>query len=130
MKKWAFTEVGLRVLKSSRYLLKTRSWHITLKVEKMRERQQTSTTPISIPNADLTSTLFMFGIVAGPLFMGAGFLQALARLGSDLTRHPISLLFNGDLGWLQVANFLSSGFLIVAGAIGMRQPLKSGSGRF
>ena len=30
--------------------------------------------------------------------------QAATRAGFDLTRHPLSALSNGDLGWLQITN--------------------------
>src|SRR5207237_3774866 len=39
---------------------------------------------------------------------------------------PPSVLSNGDRGWIQVANFLVSGLLVVAGAVGMRQVLRPG----
>src|SRR5438128_1850429 len=56
-------------------------------------------------------TLLACGAVAGPLFVIVGFGQAFTRPGFDLTRHPLSVLSNGDLGWLQIANFLVSGLL-------------------
>ena len=73
-------------------------------------------------------TLLACGAVAGPLFVIVGFGQAFTRQGFDLTRHPLSVLSNGDLGWLQIANFLVSGLLVVAGAIGMRRALRGGRG--
>src|SRR3989442_6504396 len=73
-------------------------------------------------------TLLACGAVAGPLFVIVGFGQAFTRQGFDLTRHPLSVLSNGDLGWLQIANFLVSGLLVIAGAIGMRRALRDGRG--
>ncbi len=35
----------------------------------------------------------------------------------------------GDLGWIQIASFLISGVLVIAGAIGMRRVMRSGRGR-
>jgi hypothetical protein len=49
--------------------------------------------------------------------------QAATREGFDLTRHPLSALSNGSLGWLQITNFLVAGILTVAGATGLRQAL-------
>ena len=44
--------------------------------------------------------------------------QALTRDGFDLSRHAWSLLANGDLGWIQIANFIVTGLMIVAAAVG------------
>jgi Protein of unknown function (DUF998) len=68
------------------------------------------------------------GIVAGPLFVIASLAQAFTRTGFDLGRHPISLLSLGSLGWVQIANFVVSGVLYLAGAIGMRDALRPGRG--
>jgi Protein of unknown function (DUF998) len=68
------------------------------------------------------------GIVAGPLFVVACLAQAFTRTGFDLARHPISLLSLGSLGWMQIANFVASGVLYVAGAVGLRPALRPGRG--
>jgi Protein of unknown function (DUF998) len=68
------------------------------------------------------------GIVAGPLFVIASLAQAFTRIGFDLGRHPISLLSLGSPGWVQIANFVVSGVLYLAGAIGMRDALRPGRG--
>ena len=67
-------------------------------------------------------------IIAGPLFVAASLAQAFTRTGFDLGRHPISLLSLGSLGWLQIANFVVSGVLYVAGAVGLRKALRPGRG--
>jgi Protein of unknown function (DUF998) len=67
-------------------------------------------------------------IIAGPLFVGVSLAQAFTRTGFDLGQHPISLLSLGSLGWLQIANFVVSGVSYVAGAVGLRQALRSGRG--
>ena len=72
--------------------------------------------------------LLVSGIVAGPLFVIASLAQAFTRTGFDLGRHPISLLSLGSLGWVQIANFIVSGVLYLAGAIGMRDALRPGRG--
>jgi hypothetical protein len=54
--------------------------------------------------------------------------QAFTRPGFDIGRHPASFLSNGDLGWIQIANFLVTGALLIAGAIGMRRALYPGRG--
>ena len=53
-------------------------------------------------------------------------MQAVSRDGFDLRRHPLSLLSLGDLGWIQVANFIVAGMLTLAFAVGMRRVLHSG----
>ncbi|WAL66402.1 DUF998 domain-containing protein [Amycolatopsis cynarae] len=61
--------------------------------------------------------------VAAPLWTTVSLAQAAGREGFDLTRHPLSALSNGSLGWLQIANFVIAGMLTVFGATGLRQAL-------
>lgn len=70
--------------------------------------------------------LVALGIIAGPLFLAVALLQVLTRPGFDLSRHAISALSNGDLGWVQVANFIGSGLLIILCAFGLRSALREG----
>lgn len=86
-------------------------------------------TPTSTERCSTTRSLLLCSFLAGPIYMGVSLAQALTRPAFDLTRHPLSLLTNGDLGWLQVANFIVTGFLILAGAFGMRRALPTGTGR-
>ncbi|MCU7825094.1 DUF998 domain-containing protein [Kitasatospora sp. DSM 101779] len=67
--------------------------------------------------------LLLCGAVAGPLWAAVALTQAATRTGFDLTRHPLSALSNGGLGWLQITNFLIAGALTVAGAAGLRRTL-------
>lgn len=88
-----------------------------------------ATSPPSEPTRnDRTSALLTCGVVAGPLFVAVGLAQLLAREGFDPTRHPLSLLSLGDLGWVQITNFVLSGLLFVAAAVGMRRALGGGRG--
>lgn len=75
-----------------------------------------------------TGHLLACGIAAAPLFLAVVLFQAVTRGGFDLTRHPISLLSLGDLGWIQIANFVVTGGLYVACAAGMRRALGPGPG--
>jgi hypothetical protein len=68
------------------------------------------------------------GVVAGPLYVVAGAFQMIVRVGFDPTRHALSLMSNGDLGWIQIANFLVTGLLVIACSVGMRQVLHPGPG--
>jgi len=70
--------------------------------------------------------LLACGILAGPLFVGVALVQAFTRPGFDFERHALSLLSLGDLGWIQVANFLVSGLLTVLFAVGLRKGLNHG----
>lgn len=70
--------------------------------------------------------LLACGAVAGPLYIVVGLAQALTREGFDMRRHALSQLSNGDLGWIQVANFLVSGILVLACALGVRRALRPG----
>jgi len=73
-----------------------------------------------------TARLLACGVVAGPLFIAVLMIQAFAREGFDLSRHPLSLLSLGDLGWIQIANFIVTGGLFVVCAVGMRRVLRPG----
>jgi hypothetical protein len=66
---------------------------------------------------------------AAPLFATSVLVQAATRDGYDITRHPASMLANGDLGWVQIATFLTAGLLMLAGAVGLRTVLRQGPGR-
>jgi hypothetical membrane protein len=54
--------------------------------------------------------------VSGPLWAAVSLVQVATRDGFDLTRHPLSLLSTGSLGWIQIANFVVAGMLLLAGA--------------
>jgi hypothetical protein len=70
--------------------------------------------------------LLACGVVAGPLFMVVALVQAFTRPGFDLKRHALSMLSLGDLGWIQVTNFVLTGLLALAFAVGMRRALHRG----
>ncbi len=78
-------------------------------------------TAITLATAPRTATrpLLVAGLVAGPLWAAVSLAQAATRDGFDLSRHPLSMLSNGSLGWLQVTNFIVAGILTVAGAAGL-----------
>jgi len=77
----------------------------------------------------VTRALLTAGVVAGPLFVVVATAQVLTRDGFDLSRHPLSLLSLGDLGWIQIANFIVAGILMLAFAAGTRRSLADGPGR-
>ncbi|HEX3101603.1 MAG TPA: DUF998 domain-containing protein [Pyrinomonadaceae bacterium] len=86
--------------------------------------ENTSTKEVS----SSTSSLLACGIAAGPIYIAVGILQIIIRPGFDVTRHALSLMSNGDLGWIQISNFLLTGLLTIAFAVGIRQLLKGQKG--
>jgi hypothetical protein len=68
--------------------------------------------------------LLTCGLVAGVLFIGVTTIQILTRPGFDLRRLAISVLALGDFGWVQISNFILSGLLTIAFAVGVRRTLK------
>jgi hypothetical protein len=80
----------------------------------------------SAANRASARTLLAFGAAAGPIYVVVGLAQALTREGFDMRRHALSQLSNGDLGWIQVANFVVGALLVLAGAVGVRRALHPG----
>jgi uncharacterized protein DUF998 len=78
------------------------------------------------PATATTRSLLGWGAVAGPFYIAVSLAQALTRDGFDLTRHPWSVLENGSLGWIQSANFVLTGAMLVAFATGVRRALGAG----
>jgi hypothetical protein len=70
-----------------------------------------------------TRSLIRWGAVAGPLYLAVGVIQGLVRDGFDFARHPLSVLANGPGGWIQTANFILSGLMVIAAAVGLRRVL-------
>jgi hypothetical protein len=101
----------------------------------MREITMSTTTPRTSSTAraatceqgwtptNVTRSLLGWGAVAGPFYVIVSLAQALTREGFDLTRHEWSLLANGDLGWIQVANFVLTGVMVLAFAVGLSRAL-------
>lgn len=73
--------------------------------------------------------LLAAGILAGPAYVVTSFIEVIFRPGFDVTRHSLSLLSNGEGGWLHSGMMLVAGSLMVAGAIGIRRVLRAGQGR-
>jgi hypothetical protein len=97
----------------------------TMTQDKFTARQavaETSPTPPAAP----PRALLTCGIVAGPVFVIVMAVQALTRNGFDISRHPISLLSLGSLGWIQIVNFIIGGLLSLAFAVGLRRALHPG----
>jgi Protein of unknown function (DUF998) len=76
----------------------------------------------------ITRALLACGVAVGPLFYLLVAIQMVIRPGYDIRRHPISLLSLGDLGWIQITNFLVTGLLALAFAIGLRNVMRGSRG--
>ncbi|MCW2879750.1 MAG: hypothetical protein JWQ95_3850 [Sphaerisporangium sp.] len=80
------------------------------------------------PRTSVTRSLLGYGVIAGPVYIVVSLAQALTRDGFDLARHPWSMLANGDLGWIQITNFMVGALTTVACAVGLRRALTPGRG--
>ena len=67
--------------------------------------------------------LLPWGVLAGPFYLIVGVSQGLLREGFDFSRHPLSVLANGPFGWVQTANFVITGAMVIAAAIGIGRAL-------
>ncbi|MCI2420795.1 DUF998 domain-containing protein [Saccharopolyspora sp. K220] len=75
--------------------------------------------------------LLACGAVGPVLFVVAFLVEGAFRADYDPLRHPVSSLSLGQLGWMQAANFVVSGLLILASAFGLRPALRRlGGGRW
>jgi hypothetical protein len=77
--------------------------------------------PTCDPAKNVTRSLLGYGVLAGPFYVVVSLVQAFTRDGFDLTRHEWSLLANGSTGWIQIANLILSGLMVIAAAAGMRR---------
>ena len=69
----------------------------------------------------MTKWLLVCGVAAGPLFTVVYLVEGGMRDHYTPRRHPVSSLAIGERGWRQAANFLGSGSLLLAFAIGVRR---------
>jgi hypothetical protein len=96
----------------------------------MGSKSTSATATVSVAPAAIservTKALLGCGLAAGPVWVGVVLIQMLTRTGFDIRRHAVSQLTLGDLGWIQVANFILAGLLVVAFAIGTRRALDAG----
>ncbi len=74
----------------------------------------------------ITKSLLGYGVIAGPIYVVVAAAQMFTRDGYDPTRHAVSQLSNGGLGWIQIANFLLTGAMTIAAAVGVRRALGPG----
>jgi hypothetical protein len=75
-----------------------------------------------------TRTLLTAAAAVAPVWALVSLGQVFTREGFDLTRHPLSALSTGSLGWIQIANFLIVGALLIAGSFGFRRAMSGKPG--
>ena len=73
------------------------------------------------PAQRVTRSLLGYGVLAGPVYVATSLVQAVAHDGFDLTRHAWSQLAAGPQGWIQMANLILSGAMVVAFAVGLHR---------
>jgi hypothetical membrane protein len=73
------------------------------------------------PAQRVTRSLLGYGVIAGPIYLTTSVIQALAHDGFDLSRHAWSQLAAGPQGWIQMANLILTGAMVIAFAVGLRR---------
>jgi hypothetical protein len=74
--------------------------------------------------------LLLCGMIAGPLFVIVFLIEGSLRSGYDVMRQPVSALAIGKRGWVQQANFIVVGILMLACAFGLNMALVAYGGSF
>lgn len=85
---------------------------------------QPSSTKIPETKDAIRQRLLLCGIIAGPLYLTVGLMQAFLRDGFDLGRHPLSILANGTGGWVQTMNFAITGLLVICASLAIGAVLR------
>jgi hypothetical protein len=75
-------------------------------------------------SAAVTRSLLGYGVLAGAFYLVVGVTLALTREGFELSQHPLSLLMLGERGWMQRANLLVTGLMVVAAGVGFGRALR------
>ena len=88
----------------------------------LTETHQTQDSPLT------TRLLIMGGAIGSLLFILVLLVEGATRPGYDAWRMAGSALSLGDQGWMQIANFIVGGLLILGFAVGVRQILGGGRG--
>ena len=73
-------------------------------------------------------TLLACGVIGPILFITVFLIEGATRPNYSPLRHPVSSLSYGDWGWMQRINFVITGLLIFAFAIGLRVVLRRVNG--
>jgi hypothetical protein len=96
----------------------------------------TTTTPAAVTGpaaprrSRSTRLLLVGGGIAGPLYVGTGLVQMATRDGFDIRRHSLSVLANGDYGWVQSTNLIVTGLLAAGAAVAMTRTRRASQVRW
>src|ERR1017187_3806121 len=77
-----------------------------------------------------TKTFLFCGAIACPIFFITALIGGAARTGYNSFLYPISSLLIGDLGWIQIINFIFTGILLLFFSYGMKKVFSSASVKF
>lgn len=89
-------------------------------------RRSATEGPTECSPADrVTRSLLGYGVIAGPLYVTTSLVQVALHDGIDPTRHSWSLLAAGPAGWVQSANLILTGAMVVAFAVGLARSAAS-----
>jgi hypothetical protein len=72
-----------------------------------------------------TKRLLTCGVIAGPLFVITFLIEGVTRADYNPLRHPVSSLALGEFGWIQSANFIVAGLLMLAFSLGLWLTLRT-----
>jgi hypothetical protein len=72
---------------------------------------------------NVTRSLLGYLALAGPFYIVVSMAQAFTRAGFDPIRDEWSLLALGRLGWIQQANLVLTGVMLLVGAVGVRRAI-------
>jgi len=72
-----------------------------------------------------TRSLLRCGMLVGVLYLATGLIQGFVRDGFDFKRHALSHLANGPGGWVQTANFVVCGLMVIGAAFAISRVLRS-----
>ena len=75
-----------------------------------------------------TKALLACGAIGGPAFVIVFLIEGATRINYSPLRQPVSSLSMGDFGWIQIANFITTGCLLLAFAMGLRRALRPSGG--
>ncbi|MEN3305424.1 MAG: hypothetical protein V7603_1626 [Micromonosporaceae bacterium] len=76
------------------------------------------------PPSRLTRVQLACGAIGPPLFVVVFLIEGATRPDYHPLRHPVSSLAIADSGWMQRANFVITGLLVLAFAFGLRPALR------
>lgn len=66
------------------------------------------------------------GVAAGPIYVVVGVIESFTRKGYDPLKYDLSILANGDWGWIHSSLLIGTGLLTIVGAFGIRGALVGG----